>query len=478
MQTTLHTSKCKWRVSRTLFRLVVPLCVATLLATLAPSVMPTAAGASEPAFHVVGNKVIAPNGQEFVPYGFVLYCLAQTNLSCLTASSSNPVTNVQATEAAARFWHSNVVRIQVAQEHLFDQQPYDKAYLAQVDKEVDLVNSLRMVAIVTLQEEEFGGPPMPTATTTAFWKLIAAHYKSNANVFFDLYNEPRLPATEGESWLWNIWRNGGTAAYKGTSYRFVGMQSLVNTVRSTGANNIIIAEGNGHDKDLSGIPQYALDGSNIAYGMEPDLKSDDLTPAQWAANWGNLSDSVPILMEAFQQNPSTGSCLTTSPTVLPQLLNYLHSKNLGLIVWTLSSSADVVVGNDLQQPTSYQDVNAQTCASLGHQGGGKGGKATGGGRRWRKKASQSASTGGASTATSNSSVATGSAGPGADILTFFKSNSRLYLTAGSAPTPTLTVTQSSSHLSLWVALIVVIMLLVGILFFTRRRSSRRHVRRP
>ncbi len=139
-----------------------------------------------------------------------------------------------------------------------------------------------MVATITLQEEDQGGPAFPTASSTNFWKYMAAHYKNNPDVFFDLYNEPRLPAeafgaSGSMSDVWNTWQNGGTALTsqgKGktgtTQVTYVGMQSLVNTIRAQGAENIIVAEGPNYDEDLSGITTHPLTGGNIAYGYEPN----------------------------------------------------------------------------------------------------------------------------------------------------------------------------------------------------------------
>ncbi|MGH3548608.1 MAG: glycoside hydrolase family 5 protein [Pseudonocardiaceae bacterium] len=264
---------------------------------------------------------------------------------------------------SATFWHADVVRIQVAQEYLFDQSPVDSSYVAELDSQVSLANSLGMIAIVTLQEQPFNGPPLPDASAIRFWQFMAGHYKNSPGVFFDLYNQPHLKTYQGENWMWNIWRNGGAVDAQGpppVHDTFVGMQTLVNDIRSEGADNVIVVEGNKTGHDLSGIPQYALTGSNVTYGMDPTLGSTDQTPAQWAANWGNLSDSVPVMMEAFQDWPGANNCNPNSPTLLPMLLAYLRSKNLGLIVWSLDGG-NIIVGSNLEEPTSYEGTTTQPC---------------------------------------------------------------------------------------------------------------------
>jgi hypothetical protein len=343
-------------------------------------------------FHTQGNELMGPTGQLYVPDGFVLFCLAEQTLACMQQSP----TDLQKIQASASYWHADAVRLQVAQEHLFDQSPYDAAYLNDIDQEVNLAHSLGMGVILSLQEEMYGGPPMPTETAVKFWTFMAAHFK-DTGVIFDLYNEPRLPAYQGDSWLWNIWQNGGQVDTNGVDDTFVGMQTLVNTVRATGAANVVLAEGVDSDHNLSELSSHYLTGSNIAYGIDPDLKTNVDTPADWAAAYGDLASTVPIIMDEFHDYPTAGACFSSSPTVLPQELSYLQSKHLGLLAWTMAAG-NMIVGDNLDQPTSYQGTDTQLCVAhnQAHQ-------AVGDDSTYQP------------TSTTN--------GPGADVLNFFKATS-------------------------------------------------------
>jgi hypothetical protein len=401
----------------------------------------------------VGNKILEPNNLQFVPYGFVVYCLAERTLTCNDPTSSDPVTDSVRIQDAASYWHANVVRIQVAEENLFQGSGVNATVMGVLQQEVHLANSLGMVAIITQQEEQYQGPPLPTAASVQFWSVVANTFKGNQRVFFDLYNEPRLKPSgtnpaHGEDWMWNIWRNGGAATKQGRFYHFVGMQTLVNDIRGEGAHNIIIAEGNQGDHDLSGIPQYALQGSNIAYGMEPDLLPNDRVPAQWAANWGNLSNSVPIMMEAFQDYPGAGSCDPGSPVDLPELLTYLHSKDLGLISWALNPGV-MMVGDNPEHPTSYEGTNVQLCASGRLAGAGKG-----------------------------RALETNINGPGMIILNYFRANSEPAPEAGTALQPSGLTSVGTSGTAVTTIVVVVVLaaflLVIGTFVVARRRSRRVH----
>ena len=328
-----------------------------------PTTLPTSGS-----FTVSGNSILQPNGQRYVPYGFVLeWCATVPGLPC---NASSP-TLYQKISEAATYWHANTVRLQASWEQLYSgpNGTVNTLYLSQLDREIQQANSLGMVAILTQQTEHFGGSIMPDSHSLTFWTFIANRYKSDPLVMFDLFNEPRLSALDvgGKDQLWNIWQNGGTVTgtTDGSDGTYVGMQTVVNTVRATGATNIVIAEGTGGDHDLSGLATHALTGPNIAYGTENSLRLlgnvPNYTQAQWAANFGIPSQTYPIMMEAFLGTPGTVDCDPDSPTVFPQLLNYLQANGLGMIYFTLDAG-EGIVGTNLEQPTTFQGSQTLNCA--------------------------------------------------------------------------------------------------------------------
>jgi aryl-phospho-beta-D-glucosidase BglC (GH1 family) len=93
----------------------------------------------------------------------------------------------------------------------------------------------------------------------AFWTSVAITFKSNPGVMFEVYNEPHLgdSLTSGET-EWGVWLNGGTITnYSSLSgnvvanWTCVGMQALVNTIRATGATNVIICGGSGYAGNIN-----------------------------------------------------------------------------------------------------------------------------------------------------------------------------------------------------------------------------------
>lgn len=329
----------------------------------APITSPAAPGGAA-SFTVEGNRIVEADGQQYVPYGFVLWCLSDPDMS---SCDSGPTSDSAKITAAADYWHANTVRLQVAWENLFSGPggSVSASFMTILDSEVALANSLHMVVIITQQTERFDGSLMPDSNSVRFWQYMAGHYQDNPMVMFDLFNEPRLVADPAT--VWNIWQNGGeVSSPSGGTTTYVGMQELVDTVRAAGADNIIIAEGCQKDHDLSGLPAHALTGSNIAYGTEPSLRTrgqdKDATPEQWEQNWGQLAQTYPIMMEAFIDYPGSDACNPDSPTLFPQLLSYLQQNHLGLLFFSMDPG-EAVVGTNLEQPTTFDGSSTFDCSA-------------------------------------------------------------------------------------------------------------------
>jgi endoglucanase len=85
----------------------------------------------------------------------------------------------------------------------------------------------------------------------AFWRSLASTFKSDHAVVFDLYNEPNHVG-------WGCWQRGcRMAAYDDgygriPSYQAVGMQQLVDAVRSTGARQPLMLGGIGYSHSIGG----------------------------------------------------------------------------------------------------------------------------------------------------------------------------------------------------------------------------------
>ncbi len=179
--------------------------------------------------------------------------------------------NDQASITAMKNWGVNAVRVPL-NEACWNAESYVNSayaganYISAIKAYVSLLNANGMVAILDLHWTDglYTGnssgcssaqatcqKPMPDAAQAIpFWTSVASTFKGNDAVIFDLFNEPYASRATGyhRQWL-ECWLSGGTCA--GISYQVAGMQSMVNAVRSAGANNVLMLGGEEYSNDLT-----------------------------------------------------------------------------------------------------------------------------------------------------------------------------------------------------------------------------------
>jgi endoglucanase len=186
--------------------------------------------------------------------------------------------------------------------------------------------------------------PMPDkAGAVAFWTSVANTFKGNDSVIFDLFNEPypeqayQSNATEG----WNCWLHGGSAC-PGFSYQVAGMQDMVNAVRSTGANNVLMAGGLTWSNDLSGwLAHEPVDPDhNLAASWHSYNFNACSTATCWNSQIAPVLAKVPLIAGEIGENDCAGHYI--SP-----LVAWLNSKGANYMAWTWNSDFNCATGPGL-----------------------------------------------------------------------------------------------------------------------------------
>lgn len=110
----------------------------------------------------------------------------------------------------------------------------------------------------------------PMVFAIEFWKLVAGYFKDVPNVIFEICNEPAH--IDNKSWRQSA-------------------QLLVDTIRDTGAEQIIIVSGTDFSYDLSCWVKDPMKESNIIYAAHifPNRK-------QGLQTLDNISDSLPVIV--------------------------------------------------------------------------------------------------------------------------------------------------------------------------------------
>lgn len=220
-------------------------------------------------------------------------------------------------------WGTNVVRIALNQGFWLEGSvAYAPGYPETVDQQIDWAHAAGLDVILDLHwsdRGDYGVTPgqqrMADNHSVLFWDQVADRYKDDGRVLFELYNEPHdVP--------WQVWRDGGDS---GDGFTVVGMQTLYDTVRATGAENIVIVGGLDFAYDLSGVPGTPLSGYNIAYATHP-YDFGNKQPAAWEADWGFLTATHPVLVTEFGSF-ECGSQYASA------LIDYAAQRNLSWTAW-------------------------------------------------------------------------------------------------------------------------------------------------
>jgi endoglucanase len=235
-------------------------------------------------------------------------------------------------------WHANVVRIPLNEDCWLDvpaSNPPPAAtsganYVGPIRTFVDLATSSGLIVELNLHSgngpylvksgnnsSQF--PAMDTNYSGTFWQSVAATFKNNPSVIFNLTNEPEFDSD------WSCYLNGGCST-KGLSnsysssgekyyYTVLGTQSVVNTIRATGARNPIIIAGldysNQLDHWLEFVPYDPMATEKDPHGQIiagihiyfDDLNCED--PSCWTRVFGGIQAAgYPIVIdETGEGNP-------------------------------------------------------------------------------------------------------------------------------------------------------------------------------
>jgi len=216
---------------------------------------------------VEGNRIVDAAGQEVRLRGVNR---SGSEYKCVMGESIFDGTVDDAAIAAMVSWHINSVRIPLNEDCWLGINDVDPAYAGasyqdQIADYVDRLHKQGLYAIVDLHwnapgailaNKENNQQPMPDADhSPAFWSSVADRFKSDPMIIFDLYNEPFVSAANTQADPWTCWRDGCMITSSmgiADPWQSAGMQTLLDAVRATGAEQLVMLGGLGYANDLSG----------------------------------------------------------------------------------------------------------------------------------------------------------------------------------------------------------------------------------
>ncbi len=259
--------------------------------------------------------------------------------------------------AAMAAWHANVVRIALNQDFwLAGAALHDPNYAGTVDQAVKDAEASGLDVILDLHWSDRGDltasvagqgqgqsghadqQQMADANSKQFWTEVASKYQGDGHVLFELYNEPHDIS-------WSVWLHGGAVG----NYQAVGMQDLYDTVRATGANNVVIAGGIGWAFNLSGVSANRIQGYNIMYATHPYFPQDPAT--QWDSKFGYLAtqDIAPVIATEF--GDGSDNCTGAWDSNLTQYADQHHISWTAWAWWTAGCSFPALISDWDYTPT-------------------------------------------------------------------------------------------------------------------------------
>jgi endoglucanase len=344
-------------------RVLVALCAFALVLAAAPS--PARASIPLSPVHVDGNRVADADGRTVVLRG-----VDRSGPEYMCAEDAGifdgPVD--LASVAAMREWRANAVRLPL-NEHCWlgidDGAPtplfVGEAYRQAIESYVALLLANGMYVILELHWSAPAGTnadrlrPMPNTSYSAeFWTSVADRFKHDGRVIFDLYNEPvpnnnQNDATDDAARRsWECWRDGGTASCDSSlgtgdpasamsASETVGMQALVNAVRSTGATNVIMLGGIQFANTLWSSASRNWLAYRPADPLANIVASAHIYPGNWCVDVAcyereiaPIAAQVPVVVAEF----GAAGCDSGTVAWLGTLMSWLDAEGAGYLAWT------------------------------------------------------------------------------------------------------------------------------------------------
>ena len=299
--------------------------------TVSLTTNPSGSAAVTGPLHTSGNGIHDANNQPVTLRGTVSDWLDWN--SSVPVGSPLDDSNV----AHMKLWGDNVVRVLLSEDYWNPNDcHYSSTYVGAVDQVVQSVTSRGMLAMLDLHNNERGvgceasgeRRMADSPGSVDFWRSVADRYKSNPLVAFDLYNEPH-------DITWSQWLNGGVLTDSdGVTWQAAGMQQLYDTVRGTGAQNLVFVSGNwwGNDPPPAGD---TVNGTDVVYAAHaytcpqaPPPQCTDPNPTavpSFLTAWASFIAAYPVVVTEFGWPDPGGSAYNQN------VINWAESVGVG---WT------------------------------------------------------------------------------------------------------------------------------------------------
>ena len=160
---------------------------------------------------------------------------------------------------------------------------------------------------------------MPDERTVRAWRNLAPAFAHDRRVMYELYVEPKEHWSEENLKRWAE-----------------GIQPVIDAVRASGAENILLFDGLDYGRITRGMPGRFHDKlpNRSGFVVDTQFTAAFKSVQDWDQAFGQVAEKYPTIMAGFTYNNWSGCLNGVNPEeVVMQHFNYLKSKNIGIIMW-------------------------------------------------------------------------------------------------------------------------------------------------
>ncbi len=289
--------------------------------------------ASLSGLHVQRNKLVDVSGNQVILRGVDK---AGTEYMCIQGSGIFDGPNDAASVQAMRSWGINAVLIPINEDCWLGINGVPAAYGGAnyqnaIKTYVSVLESNSIYPVIAYMwgapgtQKALDHPAIPDADhAPATWTSIANTFKGDNKVVFRLQEEPH-------DITWQCFRDGGSACNVG--YTAVGMQTLVNTIRATGATNVIAVPGIDWSNTMNQFLTYKpTDPQNALMAMADVYPTGNACGSVSCYNSQYLPviNVMPFAAGEFGESVNGNVCGTSG---IDTLMNWFDAHGAGYLGW-------------------------------------------------------------------------------------------------------------------------------------------------
>lgn len=313
---------------------------------------------------MVNNQIEDADGEQVILRGVNR---SGSEYQCSNGAFFDGAANEESVRAMSR-WNINAVRVPLNEACWLRTGGVSESFSGDNYKAAILtyVRLLQQYGLIPILDLHWAAPgdrapegllPMPNADhSEAFWADVAETFSDNDGVIFEPYNEPFPAKNADNEGAWRCWRDGCSALLEWggtTTYEAVGMQALVDAIRSTGSEHLILLGGVQYSNALSGWLEY-----------KPEDPLDNMAPAWHIYNrnacrseecWNGapleIAAQYPIVATELGQRDCQGDFIT-------RLVDWLDGVEAGYLAWSWNAFGECIPE---VEGRAYSLVDSYTC---------------------------------------------------------------------------------------------------------------------